>query len=390
MQSCDLALHFQSRLIQASILNATRLSYDKTVHYLRKIAECWASHKSEAVRALECINSFKKMVENQRPASEIWRLLLSIEPKASTNLQKNFVEMMARNEMLNFCMAPPTGEDSTDRLIGEKPFDFENCFNPSKYCIDPSSDEVAKAFTNEWNEQPLPEKVILLSVMQHQQMIMVPIIWEGSTIKLLGEFAALSNVAFDIPPMESPQMAAEVMRRMQFYMNHKINGREANYTTPYRGFYHHHMPTFNTIVADALAVPNGVTMRAMSQEGAAVAFDKFYLRPSASKQKMVALQWPYRLKMMRIIDTSNIIYGLDMAPLVKTNKGIQEVHVGLDNEGLFCYPESDISSGTVATLMKKQFGGSSDAAADKEFCVTPDRMVRLQLKLEKYGPRASK
>ena len=355
-------------MIQASIFNATRLSYDKTIHYLRKIAECWASHKAESIRAVECINAFKEMVENMRPAREIWKLLIQIEPAASTHLQKNFVECLQRNDMLNYCITPPTVETDEERLVGENAFDFDVVVNPSR-------DEESCVFNNSWNEESFTKKIVLLSVMQHQQMVVVPICWEGSTVKLLAEFAALSNVVHDIPPLESKEMTAEILRRLQFYVNHKIDGHVTNYTTPYRGFYHHHMPNFNSVVADALATPNGAATRAISQEGTITEYDAFYLRPSSSKKTMVALQWPYRLDKMRVIDVENKVTGFDLTTVRAANKDIQGSHVGFDDEGMFIYPEADISSAAVAAIIKRQFGGPDGPTVDDDLRLSADQKV---------------
>ena len=48
--------------MQATMLNATTISYEKSMQYLRKIAESWVNDKPDLLKTMETINDFKKLV----------------------------------------------------------------------------------------------------------------------------------------------------------------------------------------------------------------------------------------------------------------------------------------------------------------------------------------
>ena len=75
VQACDLALHFTARLVQAMVLGALTIDYEKIISYLRKIAECWQGQRSELEKTVRLINDFKQMIAQQADAWKIWKLI---------------------------------------------------------------------------------------------------------------------------------------------------------------------------------------------------------------------------------------------------------------------------------------------------------------------------
>ena len=94
-----MALHFTARLIQSVVLNCTTLKYGVILNGLRRIAEAWHLNKVETLRITNIINEFKFLVQKQMPVSMIWRLLISIEPKAINKILHDFMTMVQVSDL---------------------------------------------------------------------------------------------------------------------------------------------------------------------------------------------------------------------------------------------------------------------------------------------------
>ena len=281
---------------------------------------------------------------------------MALEPKATTWLQQDFMRLLKRHGMMNYSIQPPAFEDDATILVGENAFPVNKMFT--------SRDEKTKVFKNVWNEEL--GKLIIMSVTTHNHQLVLPIIWEGSVLKLLAEFAALNYVVFDIPIMNSKDLVGEVLRRLQHYTNTKIEVNTtgepdtARFTTPYKGFYHHHMRSFNSIVISALAVPNGIRVDLMAKEGTKVNFNDQIIRTienSKGVQTLAALQWPYRIHHAYIFNGKNDALSFDMTKVHQANRSIYHPHVSWIREGRIHYPDSDIKIAQYATMLQRQFNG---------------------------------
>ena len=256
------------------------------------------------------------------------------------------MSMLMTNSMLDYEVQPPALENSIDLLWGEKPFP-ENKF---------SIEEPAPA--------TLEKKTLLLTATTHNHQMVVPILWEGSIIKLLAEFASLAYVLYDIPPMNPEELTGEVLRRLEHYTNNSVKTRTSSpsYTTPYVGFYHHHMHAFNNIVANALAVPNGVDTNTIRKEGAIFRSTEHILR-RADQKTYAALQWPFRIKHAYIFDGENNAWAFEMDQIIKRNEKVDTPHVSWSDMGLFYYPDCDIQESQVKKLLQAQWNGGRQPPA---------------------------
>ena len=85
--------------MQYVLFNALEVKYDNIMIFLRNIAKCWIEDKQQSQRVLDCINTFKGLVQNYSTFHVIWQHLAQIEEKALTKIQLNFMEMLCRNGM---------------------------------------------------------------------------------------------------------------------------------------------------------------------------------------------------------------------------------------------------------------------------------------------------
>ena len=97
VQACDLALHFTSRMVQYILFNALNVEYENIIIFLRNIAKCWKDDKRAGQKILDCINKFKKMVQEFDTFQNIWQVLESVDEAAITPIQKQFMTMLIRN-----------------------------------------------------------------------------------------------------------------------------------------------------------------------------------------------------------------------------------------------------------------------------------------------------
>lgn len=178
MQSCDLALHFAARLVQRLILSAHKWTYDVILTNLRILAEIWFEDKPEALKAIDRINKFKKMVMRGASAWEIWDLVKEIEPKAILPLQLEFMDMLKRNLMLEYQLTSPTSEEEAKCLQGEFSIGTTKLFFTEKPVPNPDF----------WTAKT---KWILMSVSTHKQLVVTPIRWEGSMTMVSKSFISI-------------------------------------------------------------------------------------------------------------------------------------------------------------------------------------------------------
>ena len=165
-----------------------------------------------------------------------------MEPKGVTFLQKEFMMMLNRNGMLDYAIVPPEGENELLYLAGENQF-------PPEAIMEREITELCKIFQNPWRQQE--GQTVLLASCCHLHMVVIPIHWEGSVVKLLAEFVSLTNVIYDIPPMGAGAATSEILRRCQHLINKDVKSNQREYSTPYCGFYHTHMASFNQVVINA-------------------------------------------------------------------------------------------------------------------------------------------
>ena len=172
VKECDLALHFTARLVQMMVFNATRLNYRHGIKGLRKIAEAWYKNKAETLKMISIINEVKQAVANQQSAYSIWQKVANIEPAAVTWLQKDFMDMLERNRMLQYCLEKPTSEDTEALLQGEHPFELLV-----------SGSALMKA--SQWKPKHAENHWILMSATTHGHVMVIPVRWEGSVVKVI-------------------------------------------------------------------------------------------------------------------------------------------------------------------------------------------------------------
>ena len=178
MQACDLALHFSSRLMQYVLFNALEVEYHVVLFYLRKIVEAWKDNKYETRRHLDLLNEFKAKADCYENFQGIWQTLLKLDEASLTTVQRQFMMMLARHEMLDYALRIPSKEKQSDFIQGET-----NLTNNSE----DSEDGEISIYSNRWRTDMvgrLSSGPILLQVFTHKHMLIVPIKWEGSIAKL--------------------------------------------------------------------------------------------------------------------------------------------------------------------------------------------------------------
>ena len=268
--------------------------------------------------------------------------------------------------MLAYSLRPPTAEKSEDLLNGERP--IADCDD------EPDADDDG-IFTNNWCSDVISRrhaKVILLQVFSHQSMLLVPIKWEGSVRKLLAEFTSVANLVYDIPIMEPAATAGEILRRFKHLANHAhLAGRKPQtFATPYEGFHHTHMPEFNKLALQAMAIPHGLTMTAVLKEQKTTAQKEALVAELPqrtttcgwSKQMVTIteLQWPYRMHAARLVDSENQLWSFNLDDTWAENKIKNATHVDYTGTGFFFYPKESLCEAAVAKEIRRQFGTEVD------------------------------
>ena len=263
--------------------------------------------------------------------------------------------------MLEYSVKPPAAESSEELLQGEKPIIIDEA----------DLEDTDGIFTNNWMEDVISKRnarVILLQVYSHKNLLLLPIKWEGSIRKVLAEFTSISNLTYDMPIMEPAAAAGEILRRCKHLITHHgLAGRKMQqYSTPYEGFHHGHMPEFNKLVLQSTAVPQGLTITAVLNEQATTAQKEALAIELPQRtttcgwsKKMITvteLQWPYRLSAARLVDQDNRLWSFDLEGIKEASKGLNSIHVDFDTTGFFFYPESSLDQAAVAREIKRQFG----------------------------------
>ena len=256
--------------------------------------------------------------------------------------------MLNRNGMLDYAIIPPTTENEALCLQGENSFKQGELGNPQVM-------EIMADFINPWRK--VQGQIVIMATCGHQHMVLLPLTWEGSIVKLLSEFVSLTNVIYDIPPMGAGAATSEIMRRCQFLLDAEIKNTKRNYSTPYCGFFHTHMTSFNSIVTSALATPAGVEIRMLVKEGLSPDNWEYQLQKTAGDAPIVALQWPFRLEFLRVLDSENQPFRFQMKDLQLSNAACSTPHINLAREGLFFYQAHEIPANAVADKIQSQFGG---------------------------------
>ena len=273
--------------------------------------------------------------------------------------------------MLSYSINPPPAEKSEELLPGEKKYGGHHGFDKD------SEDDDAEIFTNSWVRDVITRRqarVVLLQVYSHKNMLVVPIKWEGSVRKLLAEYTSVANLVYDIPVMEPAAAAGEILRRCKYLVNHpNVTSHKTSYSTPYDGFYHSHMPEFNKLVLQALAVPHGLTMTAVLKEQSTATQKESLVAELPQRtatcgwsKKMVTiteLQWPYRLSAARLIDGENSLWSFDLTEVLAGNKVTNGTHVDYAGTGFFFYPKESLDAAAIAKEIKRQFG-TEDVGSD--------------------------
>ena len=271
--------------------------------------------------------------------------------------------------MLSYSIKHPAAENSEDLIPGEKPFIFLD---------DNNNDGSDVIFTNSWNTDVISKRfarVVLLQVFSHQNLLVVPVKWEGSIRKLLAEFTSVSNLMYDMPEMEPAAAAGEILRRFKHLVNHaNLAGRkQQQFSTPYEGFHHAHMPEYNKLVLQSTAIPHGLNMAAVLKEQNTNAQKEALIAelPQRSttcgwSNKMITiteLQWPYRMAAARVIDGDNKLWSFDLTSIMAENKEKSSTHVDYTGTGFFFYPEATLDQASIAKEIKRQFG-TEDVGSD--------------------------
>ena len=165
-----------------------------------------------------------------------------------------------------------------------------------------------------------------------------------------------------MPIMETPAMVKETLRRIQHLINiPKVDNKRA-FHTPYDAFVHNHMGDLNVIVRDALAVPAGVSVDSLRQEGLLPsAWKEFPIAFRETEKTWFALQWPFQLEHMRIIDNENDLFGFDLVNLKLDNATQPNTHVKLVQpatitNGKYWNDIKDIDDVTIASIIQYQYG----------------------------------
>ena len=65
--------------------------------FLRNVAKCWREDKRKNQEVIDCINQFKKSVNEYETFQNIWQNLVALDDAAVTKVQKNFLVMLSRN-----------------------------------------------------------------------------------------------------------------------------------------------------------------------------------------------------------------------------------------------------------------------------------------------------
>ena len=257
--------------------------------------------------------------------------------------------MLHRNGMLDYAIVPPEGENELLYMAGE------NCF-PPEAIMEKEITNLCKSFENPWRKSA--GQLVLMASFCHLHMVVIPLTWEGSVLKLLAEFISLTNVIYDIPPMGAGAATSEILRRCQHLINKEVSSTRREYSTPYCGFFHTHMPSFNQVVIQALAMPAGVPIKMLSREGLLPEDWEFQLQVSAETLNLVALQWPFRLNQLRLIDPENQLFSFQMKEILRQNKFCKTPHVNLARDGLFFYQSHQVPAQAVVDLIRQQFAGN--------------------------------
>ena len=362
-----MALHFASRMMQYVLFNALDVKFEVIISFLRNVAECWKDDRMQMQRLLDIVNKFKLQVQQFESFQDIWQLLASVENASLTDLQYNFMVMLSRHGMLAYRIQPPASEDSAEFLAGEKALAVN-------YCVDSENG----LFKNCWTDDTITRRmarVVLLQVFSHKNLLIVPIKWEGSVRKLLAEFTSVSNLVYDIPVMDAAAAAGEIMRRVKHLANHAgLAGRKRQqFSTPYTGFHHTHMPEFNRLALQSMAVPQGLTMSAVLKEQKTTTQKEALMAELPQRtttcgwsNKMITiteLQWPYRFSAARLIDSENQLWSFDLSTMLGDNKGLNVPHVDFAGTGFFYYPSASLCQAAVAKEIKRQFG-TEDIGSD--------------------------
>ena len=258
--------------------------------------------------------------------------------------------MLHRNGVLDYAIIPPDMENEALCLQGE------NSFRQQAFMVaDNPTDDLAKKISNSW--RITEGQIILVATFLHRQMVLLPLQWEGSIVKLLAEFVSLTSVIYDIPPMGAGAATSEILRRCQHLLNKELKHHRREFSTPYCGFYHTHMAGFNQIVMDAMALPAGVDMKHLAKEGLLPAAWEYQLQFSVDKKQFVQLQWPFRLGQLRVVDENNLFYSFQMKEITRLNLEATAPHVNLSRDGLFYYKDYEVPARAVIKLIQHQFGG---------------------------------
>ena len=260
-----------------------------------------------------------------------------MEPKATTFLQREFMTMLHRNGMMNYAIVPPSTENESLCVQGE------NSFRQAEL-MDPEVASLCTTFMNSWRKSE--QQIVLISTFCHSHMITLPLQWEGSIIKLLAEFTSLTNVVHDIPPMGAGATLSEILRRCQHLYNAEMKTMKREYSTPYCGFFHTHMTGFNQVVVNAIAMPSGVDIRMLMKEGLLPVAWEYQLQKTVDGTPIVALQWPFRLPHLRLIDADNQMFAGDLTEVEKSNAEGKAPHVNLARD-----------TKAVSEAIRQQFGG---------------------------------
>ena len=271
-----------------------------------------------------------------------------MEPKATTFLQREFMTMLHRNGMLEYAIVPPSTENESLCLQGE------NSFQQAEL-MDPEVAALCTTFMNSWRKSE--HQIVLVSTFSHYHLITLPLQWEGSVIKLLAEFTSLTNLVYDIPPMGASAALSEILRRCEHLLNVEPKTSKREYSTPYCGFFHTHMTSFNQVVVNAIATPSGVDIRMLMKEGLLPETWEYQLQKSVENSPMVALQWPFRLEHLRLIDSENQMFAGQLTDIVASNAKCKAPHVNLARDGLFYYQDYEVPAKAVSEMIRQQFGG---------------------------------
>jgi len=257
--------------------------------------------------------------------------------------------MLNRNGMLDYAIVPPVMENEALCLHGENSL-------PQSALMDSEVASLCTVFENSWRKQE--GQIVLVSSFCHHHMVVIPLQWEGSVVKLLAEFISLTNVIYDIPPMGAGAATSEILRRCHHLINKELNTHKREFSTPYCGFYHTHMTGFNQVVMNALAVPAGVSIKMLTKEGLVPEDWEFQLQNVSEGINLASLQWPFRLNQFRLIDQENQIFSFQMKEVLKTNVACKTPHVNLSRDGLFFYQSHQVPAKAVVELIQNQFRGT--------------------------------